>query len=181
MLMELKQKLEKIIAHLHTVLSEIRTGRATPALVENISVESYGTLAPLKSVASISIPEARQILIKPWDTSMLPALQKAIQASHIGLNPIVDRDSIRLSIPPLTEERRRELVKIMKQRLEEARIAVRKTREEEMKSIDRREKEGEISESEKSRLRDTAQKTIDEYNKKIDSMGQEKEKEIMGI
>lgn len=177
----MKEKFEKITAHLRMILGEIRTGRATPALVENIFVESYGSEMPLKSVASISIPEARQILIKPWDKSMIQPIQKAIQTSNIGLSPIVDQGSIRLSIPPLTEERRKDLVKTMKQRLEEARIAVRKVREDEMKSIDHRHKEGEISESEKFRLRDDAQKTVDEYNKKIDTLGQEKEKEIMTI
>lgn len=179
--MNIKEKFEKIIAHLHMVLGEIRTGRATPVLVENIPVESYGSQMPLKSVASISIPEARQILIKPWDKSMLQPIQKAIQTSNIGLNPVVDQDSIRLSMPLLTEERRKDLVKTMKQRLEEARIAIRKAREDEMKSIDNRHKEEEISESEKFRLRDDVQKIVDEYNKKIDTVGQEKEKEIMTI
>lgn len=178
---ELKIKFEKIIAHLHAVLIEIRTGRATPALVENIAVESYGSEMPLKSVAAISVPEARQILIKPWDKSILPAIQKAIQVSNIGLNPVVDQDSIRLFMPTLTEERRRELVKTMKQRLEEARIAIRKAREDEMKSIDQQEKSGDISENDRFRLKDEAQKTVDEYNKKIDLLGQNKEKEVMTI
>lgn len=178
---ELKAKCEKIIAHLHGVLAEIRTGRATPAIVEDISVESYGSYMPLKSVASISIPEARQILVKPWDKNMLQPIQKAIQMSNVGLNPVVDQDSIRLSIPALTEERRKEFVRTMKQRLEEARIAIRKAREDEMKSIDVKEKGGEISETEKFRARNDVQKVVDEYNKKIDAMGQEKEKEIMTI
>ncbi len=167
--------------HLHSVLVELRTGRASPALVENLEVESYGASMPLKSVAAISVPEARQILIKPWDKAMMQPIQKAIQSSNIGLNPIADRDSIRLSIPPLTEERRKELVKTMKQRLEEARIAIRRAREEEMKEIDRKEKGGEISETEKFKQRDAAQKIVDEYNKKIDDTGKEKEKEIMTI
>lgn len=177
----IRDKFEKIIAHLHSVLSELRTGRASPALVENVPVDSYGTKMPLKSLASISIPEARQILIKPWDKSNLSEIQKAIITSNIGLNPVVDQDSIRLQIPQLTEDRRKELVKTAKQRLEEARIAVRKIREEEMKLIEKMEKDKEISESEKFRKRDEVQKTVDEYNKKIDSIGAEKEKEVMTI
>ena len=177
----MKERLEKIISHLHAILSEIRTGRASPTLVENIPIDSYGTEMPLKSFASISIPEARQILIKPWDKSNLPAIQKGILFSNIGLNPVVDKDSIRLSIPQPTEERRKELVKTAKQRLEEARIAVRRAREEEMKDIEKKEKSKEISESEKFRRKDETQKMIDECNKKIDLIGQEKEKEIMKI
>ena len=178
---DLKEKFEKIVAHLHIVLSELRTGRANPSLVEDLQVESYGTMMPLKSLAAISIPEARQILIKPWDKAGLIAIQKAIQTSSLGLNPIVDQDSIRLSLPPLTEERRKELVKTAKQRLEEARIAVRKVREERMKEIDTREKAKEISESDKFRMKDETQKTVDEYNKKIDQIGHDKEKEIMTV
>ncbi len=178
---ELTQKFEKVIVHLQSVLSELRTGRASPALVENMPVESYGSEMPLKSLASISIPEARQILIKPWDKNGLLAIQKAIQTSNIGLNPVVDQDSIRLTIPALTEERRKDLVKTMKQRLEEARIAIRKAREDEMKSIEQKEKGGEISESEKFRRKEVAQKIVDDFNKKIDTMGQEKEKEIMTV
>ena len=178
---ELKQKFEKIIHHLQNVLSELRTGRASPVLVENIQVESYGSMMPLKSVAAISTPEARQILIKPWDKGTLQAIQKAIQTSNIGLNPIADQDAIRLSIPSLTEERRKDLVKSAKQRMEEARIAIRRAREEEMKEIDRKEKGGDISETEKFKQRDGTQKIVDEYNKKVDDLGKEKEKEIMTI
>ena len=179
--MELKEKLEKIIVHLKLMLSELRTGRASPALVENIPVESYGSESPLKAVAAISVPEARQILIKPWDKNMLQPIQKAIQASNIGLNPVTDQDTIRLSIPPLTEERRKDLVKISKQRGEEARIAVRKAREEEMKSIEADEKSGAISESDKFRMKSEVQKVIDEYNAKIDTISHDKEKEVMTI
>lgn len=177
----MKEKLDKIIHHLHSVLAELRTGRASPALVENLQVDSYGVIMPLKSVAAISTPEARQVLIKPWDKNMLQPIQKAIQSSNIGLNPIADQDTIRLAVPSLTEERRKELVKNMKQRSEEARIAVRRAREEEMKETDRKEKAGEISETEKFKQRDAVQKIVDEYNKKIDEIGKEKEKEIMTI
>ncbi|MEK7636374.1 MAG: ribosome recycling factor [Patescibacteria group bacterium] len=177
----MKEKFEKIIQHLHGVLAELRTGRASPVLVENLQVESYGAMMPLKSVAAISTPEARQIVIKPWDKGMMIPIQKAIQSSNVGMNPIVDQDSIRLAIPPLTEERRKELVKTAKQRMEEARIAIRRVREDEMKDIEHKEKDGEISETEKFKQRDAVQKVVDEYNKKVDDIGREKEKEIMTI
>ena len=178
---ELKEKLEKIMTHLHTMLGDIRTGRATSALVENIMVDYYGALTPLKAVAAISIPEARQILIRPWDKAAMQPVQKAIQSSNIGLHPVVDQDTIRLTVPLLTEERRKDFVKLAKQRTEEARIAVRKVREEDMKDIELQEKNGDISESDKFRMKNETQKLVDEYNGKIDIILKETEKEIMTI
>lgn len=178
---QFKENLEKIITHFHAMISELRTGRATPVIVENIMVEYYGTETPLKAVASISIPEPRQILIKPWDKNVIPAIQKAIQTSNIGLNPVVDQETIRLTLPLLTEERRKDFVKLAKQRAEEARIAIRKVREENMKDIEQKEKNSEISENDKFRMKGEVQKIVDEYNKKIDEMVGNKEKEIMTI
>lgn len=177
----LKEKLNGVVAHLKSEISNLRTGRATPALVEDLEVDYYGSKTPLKAIASISSPEPRTLVITPWDKQVLPALEKAIQSSALGLNPIAERDLIRLSIPALTEERRRELTKLLGRHVEDARITVRKHREEALKSIDAREKQKEISEDEKFRLKNEVQKLVDETNKKIEEMGSAKEKEIMTV
>ena len=178
---DLKQKLEKIIEHLKQETASLRTGRATPALVEDLEVEQYGAKMPLKGVAAISAPDARQIVIQPWDKSMLPAIEKAIQQSALGLNPVADRDTIRLSIPSLTEERRKELVKLLGKHLEDARIQVRRERDEALKSVDQMERDKKISEDEKFRQAKEVQKQVDEFNKKIEEITAAKEKEIMVI
>ncbi|MBI2121926.1 MAG: ribosome recycling factor [Candidatus Sungbacteria bacterium] len=180
-MLEFKVKLEKIIEHLKTEIASLRTGRASPALVEDLEVDYYGAKTPLKAVAAISSPDARQILIQPWDKNAVQPIERAIQSSSLGLNPITDKDSIRLSIPSLTEERRRELTKILGKHLEEARIAVRRDREEMLREIDKQEKDKKISEDEKFRQKHEAQKIIDEINKKIEDMGKAKEKEIMTV
>ena len=176
---ELKQKLEKILEHVKREVVGLRTGRATPALVEDLEVDYYGAKTPLKAVASISSPEPRQLVIQPWDKNAIQPIEKAIQSSSLGLNPVTDRDTIRLSIPSLTEERRKELLKVLGRHLEDARIAVRREREEALKEIDRAEKAKEISEDEKFRKKQEAQKVVDDFNKKIDEIGSAKEKEIM--
>lgn len=178
---EFIKKLEKIIEHLRGEIASLRTGRATPALVEDLEVDYYGSKTPLKAIASISSPEPRSLVIQPWDKNAVQPIEKAIQGSSLGLNPVTDRDVIRLNIPPLTEERRRELTKLLGKRLEEARIHVRREREEMLKEIDREEREKRISEDEKFRQKNEAQKTVDEVNKKIEEVGVAKEKEIMGV
>ena len=178
---EFKSKLEKIIEHLKTEIASLRTGRASPALVEDLEVDYYGTKTPLKAVAAISSPDPKQILIQPWDKNAVQPIERAIQSSSLGLNPITDKDSIRLSISPLTEERRRELTKILGKHLEEARIQVRREREEMLKGIDAKEKAKQISEDEKFRQSKEAQKVVDEINKKIEDMGKAKEKEVMTV
>ena len=178
---ELKQKLEKIIEGLRQSTASIRTGRATPALVEDVAVDYYGVKTPLKALASISVPGPREIVIQPWDRAALQPIESAIQASSLGLAPIADRDVIRLSIPALTEERRREFVKNLHRHAEDARIAVRAGRDDAMKEIDRREKAKDISEDERFRLRADAQKTVDECNKKIEELVGKKEQEIMAV
>lgn len=178
---EFKTKLEKIIEHLKTEIVSLRTGRASPALVEDLEVDYYGAKTPLKAVAAISSPDPKQILIQPWDKNAVQPIERAIQSSSLGLNPITDKAFIRLSIPPLTEERRKELAKILGKHMEEARIHVRREREEILKDIDRREKAKEISEDDKFRQKHEAQKVVDEINKKIEEMGKNKEKEIMTV
>jgi ribosome recycling factor len=177
----LKQKLEKILGDLKVEVSGLRTGRATPALVEDLEVEYYGSKTPLKAVAAISSPEPRSLVIQPWDKNVVQAIEQAIQASSLGINPVTDREVIRLSIPPLTEERRKELVKTLKKYLEEARIRVRQEREMVVKDFDRKEKAKEISEDEKFRGKSDAQKIVDEMNKKIEELGVAKEKEVMTV
>ncbi len=178
---ELKESLEKICERLKTDISSLRTGRASSALVEDLMVDYYGTPTPLKAIAAISTPEARSIVIQPWDKNAIQPIEHAIQSSSLGMNPIADRDVIRLAVPALTEERRRELVKVLGRHTEEARIVVRKEREDALRAIDRREKNKEISEDEKFRDRAIVQKTIDEANAKIEDITSRKEKEIMTV
>lgn len=178
---ELKQKFEKIIERLKSEISGLRTGRATPALVENLEVDYYGSKMPLKGLASISAIDARTIEIKPWDKNAIQPIEKAIQSSSLGLNPVTDREGIRLAIPSLTEERRKELTKLLGRNLEDARIHVRKEREDTLREIDRKEKSKEISEDEKFRQKNEVQKLVDETNKKIEEFGSQKEREIMTV
>ena len=176
---DLERKLDEIASALKSEVSGLRTGRATPALVENLEIEAYGEKQPLKALAAISTPDARQILIQPWDKSLLPAIEKAIQSSPIGLNPVADKDAIRLSLPPLTEERKRDLVKVLKEKLEQARIQVRRARDEVMKVVEAEERAKKISEDEKFRRKEEVEKKVGEWNKKVEELGAVKEKEIM--
>ncbi len=178
---ELKQKLDRIFEGLRGEVAGIRTGRVTSALVEDLEVDYYGTKTPLKAIAAISTMEPRSLLIQPWDKASVQAIEKAIQSSTLGLAPIMDRDAIRLSVPALTEERRRELAKVLGKFVEEARIRIRQAREEALREIDAREKEKEIGEDEKFRQRSEAQKVIDEINQKIETMAKAKENEIMTV
>lgn len=175
-----KQKLERIIAHLRVEVAGIRTGRATPALVENMEVEHYGVKTPLKALAAITVAGPREIAIQPWDKAALQPIERAIAASSLGLTPIADRDMIRLSVPALTEERRQELMRLCGAYIEDARIKVRQARDEALKEVAQALQHKEISENERSRRKNDAQKVIDEANKKIEEIGEAKEKEILG-
>lgn len=176
-----KEKLGDIIEHLKSEIVPLRTGRATPALVENVMVDYYGTPTELKAIASIASPEPRTLLIQPWDKNAIQPIEKAIQSSSLGLNPVTDRDTIRLSIPSLTEERRKELARLLGRHLEDARIRVRKEREDALREIDRREKAKEISEDARFRARNEVQRAVDEVNRKIEEIGKTKEREIMTV
>lgn len=176
---DLRSKLERITADLKADIGPLRTGRATPALVEDLPVEAYGAKQPLKTLAAISAPEARQIVIQPWDKSLLPAVEKAIQSSALGLAPIADGGTIRLALPMLTEERKRDLVKILREKLETARIQIRQARDEAMKVIEAEERAKAISEDERFRKKQEVEKAVGEHNKKIEETGQGKEREIM--
>ena len=162
-------------------LSGIRTGRASPALVEKLPIEYYGTLTPLVQLASISVSEARSLLIKPFDASSIKAIDRAIMASDLGLTPNNDGKTIRLNLPPLTEERRRELVKVVHHRVEDSRVAVRNVRRDVMKDLHEFEEEKLISEDEMKRGENEVQKLTDKYIEQVNVVGAHKEKEIMEV
>ncbi len=174
-------KMQKTIEALKRELNTIRTGRATPALVEYIKVDAYGVSTPLNQIATISTPEAKLLLIQPWDRNTLASIQKAILQSDLGLNPINDGTSIRLVIPPSTEERRKELVKVVRRRVEEARVSLRNLRREAMEELRRLESEKEVSQDENRRALDRLQKLTDSFIVKANEVGQDKEAEIIEI
>ena len=181
-LIESKQEtFDKAIAHFSEEASTLRTGRANPGMVENLVVDYYGAKTPLIQMASISIPEPRQIVISPWDKGVLGPIETAVRESDLGLNPVNDGSVIRITLPALTEERRRELVKTLNSRAEEARISIRNIREEAWKEIQEQEKEGSISEDDKFRGKDELQKVIDLLNGKLESLREKKEAEIMTV
>lgn len=178
---EKKGDLEKGIEHFHEELSKLRTGRANAGLVEGLMVDYYGTKTPLKQIASINVPEPRTIAIQPWDKGAMTAIESAIRESDLNLNPNNDGALIRINLPMLTEERRKDLVKVLNQKAEEARISVRNVREEIWKDLQEMEKEGTIAEDDKFKGKDKLQEMVDEYNKKIEEIRVKKETEIMTV
>ena len=178
---EAETKMKSAIQSLEGDLGGIRTGRASPALVERLHVEYYGTPTPLLQLATISAPEPRQLLIRPFDATSLKNIERAIQASELGLTPNNDGKVIRLNIPPLTEERRHELVKVVHGRLEESRIAVRNVRRDLLKDLREFEHEKMISEDDLETAEEELQKLTDTMIEEIDHVGQHKEKEIMEV
>jgi ribosome recycling factor len=176
-----KELFEKSITFLRSELSVLRTGRATPALVEHISVEAYGSRQELMTLASISTPDQRSLAIEPWDKSVVKDIERAIIDAGIGLNPVVQGTLIRIILPALTEETRKNLIKIMHEKVEEARVGVRGARDEVKGVILKAEKDKEIPEDEKYKLLDELDKFAAAYNDKIKEIAEEKEKEIMTI
>lgn len=177
----LREELEKNIEFIQKELSALRTGRASPALVENIMVPCYESQMPLNQLANILVPEPRSLVIEPWDKSIIKSIEKALQISDIGVSPVNEGTQIRVVLPPLTEERRESLLKIMNKKLEEARIAIRTTREHAIKAIRTEEANGEISEDDFFRMQKEIQKSIDEYMEKVQGIGEKKKKEITTI
>lgn len=175
---EYKPDFEKVIEHLSHELGTLRTGRASPALVEDLQVEAYGTTQPMKALGSMSTPDARTLVIEPWDASVVKAIESAIVASGIGISPVVDGKIVRLIMPMMTEENRQKLVRVMNDKLEEARVHVRKIREEAKKKI---EKQTGVGQDDIRRELDQLDKTVKEYVAKIDQIGEKKEKEIMTV
>ena len=177
----LEERMLKSISVFEENLSEIRAGRANPAILNKISIEYYGVLTPINQVAGISVPEARTIVIQPWDVSVLKEIEKAILASDIGLNPNNDGKVIRLNFPELTEERRKELVKEIKKMAEDAKVSIRSIRRDGMEDLKNKQKNSEITEDEKARGEEKIQKLTDKYVAEIDKILENKEKEIMNI
>ncbi|MFH1597700.1 MAG: ribosome recycling factor [Patescibacteria group bacterium] len=177
-----KEKFEKTIEFLQNEIKQIRTGRAHPSLVENIIVEAYQAKTALVQLASVSVPEPRQIVIQPWDKGIIKDIERAIQASSLDLNPQIDSANlIRITIPPLNEETRQNLIKTLNQKLEEAKVSVRNEREEILKGWRVSEKNGEISEDDLFYNQKQLQKVVDEYGSKIGEIGAKKEEEILTI
>jgi ribosome recycling factor len=171
----------KAVEHLKSELATLRTGRASAGLVENLMVEAYGTMSPLLTMAQITVPEPRLITIQPYDKSLLKDIEKAIQTSSLGINPVNDGNLIRLAIPAMTEERRKDLVKVVSQMSEKTRVAIRNVREEIVKELQKLEKDGKISEDEKISAKDDLQKLVDKYNEEVKKLADAKEKEVLTI
>ncbi|MBW1731761.1 MAG: ribosome recycling factor [Deltaproteobacteria bacterium] len=178
-LSELREKMGKTVEALKKEFKKIRTGRATPALLEGIKVECYETHMPLEQVASISVPESRLITVQPWDQSIIGNIEKAILKSELGLTPMNDGKIIRIAIPPLTEERRKELAKLAKKMAEESKISIRNQRRDANEMFKELKNEKEISEDEFFKCQNEVQKITDEFIKKIDEVTAQKEKEIL--
>lgn len=178
---DLEEKMKRIINTYNERLSEIRAGRANPAILNRIKVDYYGTQTPINQLASISVPEARLIVIQPWDANVLKEIEKAILASDIGINPNNDGKVIRLAFPELTEERRKELVKDVKKMEEEAKIAIRNIRRDGIEKFKNDQKDGEITEDELKVAESDIQKLTDTYIGKVEELTKAKEKEVMEI
>ena len=174
-------KMQKTVQVLKREMETIRSGRATSALVDQIMVEAYGTNTPLSQLASISVPEARLLLIQPWDRSIVGSVQKAIQKSDLGLNPMSDGEVLRLVIPPPTEERRKELVKVVHKRVEDAKIAVRNVRRDALEELRKLEKDKKVSKDESMRATEKLQKLTDRFIGEVSKVGADKESEIMEV
>ncbi len=171
--------MKKAIESTKREFSSVRTGRASTSLVENIKVEYYGSYVPLNQVAGISIPDSRTIEMKPWDIQALPEIEKAIQKSDLGLNPNNDGKVIRINIPPLTEERRKEFVKVVHKHAEDGRVAIRSIRQEANKHLDQLKKDKTHSDDEIKKFQDRVQKMTDAHTQEINTLREHKEKEIL--
>ena len=180
-LVECTDKMSKAVAHTQAEFASVRTGRAAPALVEKLKVDYYGTEVPLQQLAGFNVPEARLLVIQPYDKNSMKAIEKAIQNSDLGINPSNDGQVIRLSFPQLTEERRKELVKVVKHKAEEGRVAVRNLRRGARHELEALEKEGHVSSDDLERAENELEKLTHEYVEEIDRMVQHKEHELLEV
>ncbi len=180
-LSEGQSRMGKAIEALKRELNSVRTGRATPSLIENLSIEYYGTPTPLSQLATITAPEARSLTVQPWDKQALRDIEKSIQKSELGLNPSNDGSIIRIPIPPLSQERRREMVKMLKQKAENGKLAVRNIRRDAIEQLRSMEKNKDLSQDENRRAQDTLQKYTDQHIANIDQLSSSKESEIMQV
>jgi len=176
-----EQKMARAVDAMERDFQGVRTGRASTSLVERLTVDYYGTKTPLNQLAGISVPEAHQIVIQPWDRSVLGAIEKAIQKSDIGLVPNVDGTVVRLNIPPLTEERRKDLVKVVHKRMEEARVEIRNIRRDVAHDLQKEERDGSVGADESHRQLDALQKTTDRFIAEVDRLGGAKEQEVLEV
>jgi ribosome recycling factor len=176
----LKTEFKKISEFLSKEYSQLNVGRASPLILDGISVESYGTYVPLNNVASVSIEDPKTLRIAPWDKNNVKAIEKAIMSANLGISVATDDMGLRVIFPQLTTETRQTLVKLLKEKLEEARITVRRERENVWKDVEMQEKAGKLTEDERFRAKDELQKIIDEVNNSLESIFEKKEKEVMG-
>jgi len=174
-------KMARAVEAMERNFQGVRTGRASTTLVERLTVDYYGTQTPLNQLAGISVPEAHQIVIQPWDRSVLGAIEKAIQKSDIGLVPNVDGTVVRLNIPPLTEERRKDLVKVVHKRMEEARVEIRNIRRDAAHELQKEERDGTVGADESHRQVEVLQKTTDRFIGEVDRLGGVKEQEVLEV
>jgi ribosome recycling factor len=178
---DLHDRIGKTLDQLRHDLAAVRTGRASLHLLDGVKVDYYGTLTPLNQVATLSVPEARMIMVKPWERTLIPVIEKAIRDANLGVNPMSDKDLVRVPIPPLTEERRREIVKQVKHKGEEHKIAIRNERRDAKELIESSEKDGEIAADEAKKTLEKMQKETDDGVKKIDEIVAAKEKDVMQV
>jgi ribosome recycling factor len=178
---ECRDKMRKAVTHLQEEFGGIRTGRATPALVEKLMVDSYGAEVPLQQIAGISVPEPRMLVISPYDKGSVKAIEKAIQVSDLGINPSNDGQVVRLVFPPLTEERRRDLVKVVRNRAEEGRVAVRNIRRQARHDLEALEKDGDLSKNDLDRAEKELEKVTHTTVEEIDQMLEHKERELLEV
>lgn len=178
---DFKGEFVKVVDFLKGDITQLRTGRATTAMLDAITVEAYGSRQPLKAVGTIMVADPKTLTVEPWDKSLLGAVEKGIRDSGIGINPVNDGRFIRLNLPELTSERRQELIKVLHQKLEQARISVRKIREDARTLIAAEEKDKSISEDDKFRLQEDLEKLVKSYNEEIQKIGDAKEKEITAV
>ncbi len=175
---DFEKRLQEVIEWLQQEYSSIRTGQSTPALLDGVKVESYGSMMAINQVASVSVEDARTLRVSPWDASIIKTLETAIRDADLGVSVVTDSAGLRVLFPELTGERRVQLLKLAKSKLEDARVSVRSARDERMKAIDKQEKDGEISEDEKFGLKETAQKKVEDANRTLDGLYDRKEVEI---
>ena len=180
-LRDAESKMTKSVEHFATDLTTIRTGRASPALIDKIIVPYYGTATPLNQLAQISAPEPRLLVVQVYDKSQIAAVEKALRSGEQGLNPASDGQIIRVPIPPLTEERRREYVKLVRQKAEEARVAIRNIRRDEIHRVDQTEKQGDVAEDDAKRAHARLQKLTEAHVERVDAIAGRKEAEVMEI
>lgn len=176
-----EELMKKAVEHLRKDLSTVRTGRATPALLDRITVDYYGNPTPVNQLATVNVPEPRLLVIQPWDKSLISDIERAIMKSDLGINPVNDGSVIRLALPQLTQERRQELVKLVRKKAEEGRVAIRNIRRDVNDELKTRQKEGGFSEDELKRMQGEVQKLTDKYIKETDNVLAAKEKEIMEV